>query len=510
LLKATLIPFIRITDKSDGGVRAPKKRRGRRKETANLFVQLAAHVTLDVRDSGQIFASFHSYSIGLGTFDASVASRVPALRAGLPLSALARGRRSDQGIDALVRRLARRNFVEYWLRGAGGADLLAIEPQVPDYWPQAARLRTGDALVLSRFAYLRRRGNDLVLESPRAAASLRICDPSIAGVLAKLSTPQSIGQLRRLKGFAGVLLLGVLLDCRFAFEVAAKSNENLRSAEGDDDLVLWDFHDLLFHARSTEGRHANPLGGTYPHAGMIAPLSAVRPQWPGKSIDLRGFLTPEREVKSAVAEILRKRHSVRRFDDRRPITLSELSRFLDGAARIVSKPKNAANAADAGGEADYALRPYPSAGASYEFELYLAVNACDGMPRGFYHYDADSHALVAIGVAANVLDASLVAAASAMGVETPPQILVTIAARFGRVSWKYASLAYSLVLKDVGVLLQTLYLMATDLDLGGCAVGIANIDLFADMTGIEFHVEGPVGQFALGRGTEPVATSPSA
>jgi SagB-type dehydrogenase family enzyme len=491
-------------------VRAPKKRRGRRAEAANLFVRLAAHVTLDVRDGEQIFASFHGYSIGLGTFDASVASRAQALRAGLPLTALARSRRSDQGIDALVRRLARRNLVEYWLRGADGADLLAIEPQVADYWPQAAQPRTGGALVLSRFAYLRRRGNDLVLESPRAAALLRICDPNIAGLLAKLSTPQSVGQLRRLKGFPGVLFLGVLVDCRFAFTVDAKSNQNLRSAEGDDDLVLWDFHDLLFHSRSTEGRHANPLGGTYPHAGVIAPLPAVRPQWPGKSIDLRGFLTPESELKSPVAEISRKRHSVRGFDERRPITLAELSQFLDGAARILSKPKDATRAADAGGEADYAPRPYPSAGASYELELYLAVNFCEGLPRGFYHYGADSHALVAIDVAANALDASLVAAASAMGVETPPQILVIIAARFGRISWKYSSLAYSLVLKDVGVLLQTFYLMATALDLGGCAVGIANIDLFAKMTGIEFHVEGPVGQFALGRGTETAATSSSA
>jgi hypothetical protein len=42
--------------------------------------------------------------------------------------------------------------------------------------------------------------------------------------------------------------------------------------------------------------------------------------------------------------------------------------------------------------------------------------------------------------------------------------------------------------------------MATDIGLGGCAVGTSNIDLFAKMTGIEFHVEGPVGQFALGRG----------
>ena len=86
-----------------------------------------------------------------------------------------------------------------------------------------------------------------------------------------------------------------------------------------------------------------------------------------------------------------------------------------------------------------------------------------------------------------------------MGATAVPQILITIAARFGRVSWKYSSLAYALVLKDVGVLMQTLYLMATDMGLGGCAIGSVNIDLFAQMTGIEFHVEGPVGQFALGR-----------
>jgi hypothetical protein len=41
--------------------------------------------------------------------------------------------------------------------------------------------------------------------------------------------------------------------------------------------------------------------------------------------------------------------------------------------------------------------------------------------------------------------------------------------------------------------------------LGGCAIGTANIDLFARLTKLEFHVEGPVGQFALGRGKAPVA-----
>ncbi|HEY1748071.1 MAG TPA: SagB family peptide dehydrogenase [Xanthobacteraceae bacterium] len=482
----------------DGAVRAPKKTQGKRAQTPDLFVRLAAHVTLEVQPGGQVLASFHDYSIGLGTFDTSLAARLPALRAGLPLSAVTRGgRRTDQGIDVLVRRLARRNLVEYALRRAGGADLIAIEPQTADFWPQVVPLRSSDALALSRFAYLRRRGNDMVLESPRSTALLRIDDPRIAGLLAKLSTPQPVGQLRREQGFPGLVFLGLLVDCQFAFKVDAKSNKSLRSAEGDGDLVVWDFHDLLFHTRSTEGRHANPLGGTYPHAGMIAPLPAVRPSWPGKKIELREVLAAQTRKNSPIAEILRERHSVRNFDERRPITLAELSQFLDGAARIVPKPEDVAAAA---GEDEYAPRPYPSAGAAYELELYLCVNSCEGLPRGFYYYDAERHALAAIDVAGNALDASLVAAGSAMGVEAPPQILITIAARFGRISWKYSSLAYSLILRDAGVLLQTFYLMAADLDLGGCAVGIANIDLFAKMTGIEFHVEGPVGQFALGRG----------
>jgi SagB-type dehydrogenase family enzyme len=86
-----------------------------------------------------------------------------------------------------------------------------------------------------------------------------------------------------------------------------------------------------------------------------------------------------------------------------------------------------------------------------------------------------------------------------MGALTVPQILITMAARFGRVSWKYSAIAYSLILKDVGVLTQTFYMMATEMGLGGCAIGSININLFARMTGIAFYVEGPVGQFAIGR-----------
>jgi SagB-type dehydrogenase family enzyme len=116
--------------------------------------------------------------------------------------------------------------------------------------------------------------------------------------------------------------------------------------------------------------------------------------------------------------------------------------------------------------------------------------------------------MVPISVRAQELDAMFAGAEFAMDALAPPQILITIAARFDRINWKYSAIAYSLILKNVGVLLQTLYLMATDMGLGGCAVGTSNIDLFAKMTGLPFHVEGPVGLFALGRGTAEASGEP--
>jgi len=265
--------------------------------------------------------------------------------------------------------------------------------------------------------------------------------------------------------------------------------------------VVWDFHDLLFHARSTEGRHANPMGGRYAFVGMIPPPPAVRSRLAGPEIDLQQFTASSVESISPFTNLLRERHSTRDFDADRPITIVELAKFLHRAARVQWKWTTPLDFGDGslGPEIDYTRRPYPSAGASYELELYLAVANCEGLEKGFYHYDADRHALVSIQVRAQELARLLASAQFAMDAAAPPQILITIAARFNRVSWKYSAIAYSLILKDVGVLLQTLYLTATDLDLGGCAIGTCNINLLSKMTGQDFYVEGPVGQFALGR-----------
>ena len=484
-------------------MRAPATKTGRRAAPLALSARLGNRVTLEGRAGGEIAAAFEGYAVGLGTFGAGTLERAKKLRTGLPLNAFTSGgRTTDKEIDRLVRRLARGGLLEYRIGGAAnGEDLVVIEPQVADYWPQTPALDNADTLALSRFAYMRRRGDELVLESPRSGALFRICDPAVASFMATLATPRQVKALRRQAGFPGIALLAFMVDCRIVFKLDAGAADGPRMAEGDHDLVLWDFHDLLFHARSTQGRHANPLGGVYPYAGAIAPLPAVRPRWPGKKIELDQVAAAAPRPKSPVATLLRARHSTRSFDDRHPITLAELARFLDGAARVLATVKDAAGPAEGIPADTHTARPYPSAGASHELELYLTVNACDGLTRGFYHYDAGGHALTPIEATPQALNALLAGAQFAMGSAAPPQILITIAARFGRVSWKYSSLAYALILKDVGVLTQTLYLMATDLELGGCAIGIANIDVFAKMTGIEFHVEGPVGHFALGRGS---------
>ena len=424
------------------------------------------------------------------------------LHAGLPLrSFVSGGKETDKELDWLVRRLAQHGLLEYRLGcSPNGADEVVIEPQVADYWPRTPPLCNADVLVLSRFAYMRRRGNEMVLELPRAGALFKICEPKLATALALLSAPRKITQLSRQDAFPGKELLALLVDCQILFKVDAAGGRGLRPDEGDDNLVLWDFHDLLFHARSTAGRHANPLGGVFPYADVIAPLPALRPRWPGKKIDLRKLSAADPGAIAPVAKLLRERHSTRSFDDQRPIMLAELSQFLDGAARVVTKFRRRPDfAGQRGPMVTYGPRPYPSAGGGYELELYLAVDKCQGLARGFYHYDAGAHALAPIAVPAIELDALLTEARCAMGAPAGPQILITIAARFGRISWKYSSIGYALILKDVGVLMQTLYLMATDMGLGSCAIGSTNIDRFAKMTGIEFHVEGPVGQFAIGR-----------
>jgi SagB-type dehydrogenase family enzyme len=79
-----------------------------------------------------------------------------------------------------------------------------------------------------------------------------------------------------------------------------------------------------------------------------------------------------------------------------------------------------------------------------------------------------------------------------------PQVLITFAARFQRMGWKYDGMAYAATLKNVGVMYQTMYLVATAMGIAPCGLVSGNSDLLAQAAGLDYLKESSVGEFMLG------------
>ena len=343
--------------------------------------------------------------------------------------------------------------------------------------------------MLSRFAYLHREEDYLVLESPLAHGKITLYGWNVA-VVAELAKGQTLDSMCCLLPSVPLdsmtLLFAMLLGACFVF--ALNSGEPY---PGENEvLAQWDFHDLLFHARSRVGRHGNPFGGTYRFRDKIKPLPAVKEFVAEESINLyRPNMKALEQQDSPFTVVLEARRSIRQYDER-PITDRQLGEFLYRSARVKELRKTELQ--------DLSMRPYPGGGAIYELELYLSVACCENIPPGLYHYCPKEHRLEKICGPTDAVDALLRDAAYSAGFTEMPQVLITIAARFQRLSWKYESMAYSLLLKDVGGLYQTMYLVATAMDLAPCAIGGGDSDLFAQAVGLDYYAETSVGEFLLG------------
>jgi SagB-type dehydrogenase family enzyme len=108
------------------------------------------------------------------------------------------------------------------------------------------------------------------------------------------------------------------------------------------------------------------------------------------------------------------------------------------------------------------------------------------------------HKLIQVSQSNEKIAALLKDACQSAAIEHKPQVLITLASRFQRMSWKYNTISYAATLKNVGVLYQTMYLVATDMGLAPCALGSGNSDLFADAAGTDYYAETSVGEFMLG------------
>jgi len=331
-----------------------------------------------------------------------------------------------------------------------------------------------------------------VLESPLCHARVRLLDPRVAALLVRLSQPESIDDLLRTDPSAlnGFLKPAVALFVTEGFVApVAETGE----AEVDDTHALrqWEFHDLLFHTRSRLGRHSNPVGGTFRFYGELEPLPAVKAPMSQIKLPLvRPNLMRISLQDMPLTTALEYRASVRSYGPS-PITLSQIGEFLFRVARIRQRTT-------VSGVLEVTNRPYPNGGASYELELYPIVDRCDGLLPGFYHYDPQEHALEPLSKPNALTEQFLRDAWVFSGQSARPEILIMVAARFGRVSWKYASIAYATILKNVGALYQTMYLVATAMKLAPCALGAGDSDRFSQLLGEDYYGETAVGEFMLG------------
>ncbi|HXM70086.1 MAG TPA: SagB family peptide dehydrogenase, partial [Thermoanaerobaculia bacterium] len=190
-----------------------------------------------------------------------------------------------------------------------------------------------------------------------------------------------------------------------------------------------------------------------------------------------------------LSAVLEHRRSLRRYGAP-PIQRRQLGELLFRSARIVDRV-----ATDEGG---LTRRPYPSGGALHALEIYPLVVNCVSLAPALWRYLPGPHALAPVAPPGHKLERLLEDARQALQATERPQVLLIVTARFARVAWKYESLAYALLLKELGALLQTLYLVATDMDLAPCAIGSGDSDVFAQAAGLDYLVEGAIGEMAVG------------
>jgi SagB-type dehydrogenase family enzyme len=379
---------------------------------------------------------------------------------------------------------------------AGGTRLATLVAVSPYFVSRPGQVGAGRRCVLPRFAYLRRQGADAVLESPLAHARIILNDCRAAALVGALAAPATAAELaERVGALPAEAVAGVLTLLLRAGMLDEAGNEGDAPA-----LRTWEFHDLLFHARSRRGRFDAPYGGTFRLADRLAPPPALKPAVAGEAHALhRPDLDRLEQDDPPLARVQARRRSVREFDGARPITARQLGEFLFRVARVTGHRQGEVTTPCGPVCLEFAPRPYPAGGSLYELELYAVIQACTGLAPGLYHYDPAGHRLIRLRGRTAAVAALLGDAAASTGVpEDNVQVLLILAARFARVAWKYESIAYALTLKHVGVVCQTMYLAATAMGLAPCAIGGGDADLFARAAGTDYCAETSVGEFLLG------------
>jgi SagB-type dehydrogenase family enzyme len=134
-------------------------------------------------------------------------------------------------------------------------------------------------------------------------------------------------------------------------------------------------------------------------------------------------------------------------------------------------------------------------------EVYPLILRVEGVAPGVYHYNMGDHALERIR-GHGLEEAQELAVELGGGQEhlRSAHVIFIMTARFFRNFWKYqrTSKSYGVVLMDVAHLSQTLYLIATDLNLGVVMSAAINAPLIDEVLGVDGYEEGALALCGCG------------
>lgn len=191
-----------------------------------------------------------------------------------------------------------------------------------------------------------------------------------------------------------------------------------------------------------------------------------------------------------LTELIETRRSVRTYS-KESLKLEELSYLLwatQGVKEIVN-PKP-----------DYAvtLRTVPSAGARHPFETFLLINNVEGLKPGIYRYVATKHMLVAFDLSDGIDKKISKACLGQRFIEKSAVTFIWVADIYKTI-WRYKERSYRYALLDAGHVCQNLYLTASTINSGVCAIAAYDDDALNRLLGIDGEAQFSIYVATLGK-----------
>lgn len=348
--------------------------------------------------------------------------------------------------------------------------LVAMSPLAEMKPPGGGALDAKRPLRLSRFASLRFSGEGFTMESPLSLYRARLADGeamALVGMVGRATTAARAAQACGLPEKAVCEVLGLLVGAGLA-TVESDSDEKGRFEEDlDEVLSAWSEVDLLFHTRSTLGRHDHEFG-------------AVRRRGPAaEQQDVLGthripLPRPSREAVAGpgLAELLERARS-RRVPGAGAPTRGQLAELLFHAARAC-------------------------AGTGCPLRFYVCVAQGGELRPGIYRYDREDHSLVLVNDAAEAMAEILEHARISTRSALTPSVLITVTARFDQVNHRLTGPGYALVLRAAGAALHTMNLVGATVGLSAAPLTMLDIDADARALGLDWRAESTVAGMVVG------------